>query len=389
MKRSSESFRAILDELCIERAAGDQVYATSGTAYIDLFTGNGTTLLGHVDPTVRDAVRAQLERVWIAGALETPVGIEARAAVERFFPSSHKVRGFYSAGAEAAEFALRVARETTGRRGVLGFEGCLHGKSMATAALGWPNELVHLPDFRRLPYVPQCAEKEILERAAHALAEESFAAVFIEPLQGSAGGHLASRAFFTELSELCRRHGTLLVVDEIFTGFHRTGPAFLHQELGLTPDVVLVGKAMGSGFPVSGVVVHEKYAIEASMLPGSTFSGNPLAAAAVVATLRRLREFDVSAKVAAVGNTIQQELAPVQQAGIALRGRGALWVLEVGTAAVDPVMRRIVRGGVIASPTARYIRLLPSATISQERLSRACQVIREACLDVQKDVETR
>jgi acetylornithine/succinyldiaminopimelate/putrescine aminotransferase len=232
-----------------------------------------------------------------------------------------------------------------------------------------------------LPYVPVQDEAHILAALSERLRTETIGAVVIEPLQGSSGGHLASRAFFEELSRECTRHGTLLVVDEIFTGFHRTGDAFLHQTFGLTPDIVLVGKSMGNGFPVSGAVVLARHAIDDEMLPGSTFAGNPLASAAVAATLGELERCDVRSMVAAIEAIVTAELAPLAAAGIPVRGKGALWVLELPRRSLDAALAKIFERGVLVSPTACYIRLLPAATISSEHLVAACRVVREACLD--------
>jgi acetylornithine/LysW-gamma-L-lysine aminotransferase len=375
------SIRAIRDELLLARGVNDLVYDAQGNEYVDLFTGNGALLLGHVNPAVRDALKRQLDEIWIAGALKSPGYGAACAAVESYFPANYRLAALYSTGMEAVEFALRVARVVTGRPGVVGFEGCMHGKSTATAYLGWPNDLVELPDFQRMPYPADGTESSALDRLGAVLGAGSVGAVVVEPLQGSRGGHLPSRGFFHELAALCLRHGSLLVVDEIFTGFHRTGEAFLFQELGLSPDVVLVGKVMGSGFPVSGAVVDSRHAIVDAMLPSSTFSGNPLACAAVAATLSELRAVDARARVAAIEDVVRAELAPLEAAGIPVRGKGALWVLTLPPAAVDGVVSRIVRGGVLVSPTASYVRLLPAATISPERLAKACRVVREACLD--------
>jgi acetylornithine/succinyldiaminopimelate/putrescine aminotransferase len=348
--------------------------------YIDLLSGSGTVFLGHANPAIARAVKEQLDALWGAGALPTRVGGEARAAVEQFLPPSHGLAVFYSTGMEAVEFALRVARRVTGRKGVVGFNGCMHGKSMAAARLGWPNPLATLPDFHSLPYLPERSEGEILESVRSVLATESIAAVFLEPLLGSRGGYIPSRHFAEQLSSLCAEHGSLLVMDEIFTGFYRTGSLFLHQELGVTPDILLIGKAMGNGFPVSAVVVDRRYPIEGSMLPGSTFAGNPLAASAVVATLREMRANDMPAKVRKIEQTILAGLNDLTGLGIALRGKGALWILELPTSMRAPdVMARILRDGVIVSPTANYIRLLPAATITVEHLTQACGVIRAAC----------
>ena len=204
------------------------------------------------------------------------------------------------------------------------------------------------------------------------------AAVFVEPLQGSAGGHLASDGFYRSVAELTQSHGSLLVVDEIFSGFYRTGRPFLYEQFGIAPDIVLVGKAMGNGFPVSAVVVNRKHEIRTEMLPASTFAGNPLGAAAVVGTLTAMKKQDLEPAVARIDTTMRALLAPLAEFGVVVRGRGALWILEVPRRFIDPALARIVSGGVIVGPTASYFRLLPPVTILPDHLRRACTVVHGA-----------
>jgi acetylornithine/succinyldiaminopimelate/putrescine aminotransferase len=280
---------------------------------------------------------------------------------------------------EASEFAVRVARATTGRSGFVGFDRSTHGKSLAAASLGWQNANVNLPDVLRLPSAPDCSEAEILERLGRALAPRTVAAVFVEPILGSGGGYTLSPDYHRSLSHLCKEHGTLLVFDEILTGFYRTGRPFMFQPLGVVPDIVLIGKAMGNGFPVSGVVVRRGLDVVPSMLPGSTFAGNPLASAVVAATLRHMQSLSLESAVDQVAAVIESELAPVRQAGIALRGRGAIWVLEFPSEAdARSVSARAMAGGVVASSAGRWLRLLPPATIPLASLRQACSVIRQA-----------
>lgn len=383
MPRSDRHRASLEGRLHIARAANDLVFAEDGQRYIDLFCGSGTVFLGHAHPEIAAAVHDQLSKVWITGVVPTRVRSEAETLVERFFPPTHRLAGLYSTGMEAAEFALRLARVATRRRGAVGFERCMHGKSTATACLAWPSDYVRLADWSRIPYVGQWSEARILERLATVLASETVSAVFVEPLQGSGGGHLASPGFFQEVARLCAAHGSLLAVDEILTGFHRTGDPFLHQTLGVTPDIVLIGKAMGNGFPVSGVVVDRTIDITPEMLPGSTFSGNPLAAAAVAATLSQMQNLPLRSAVAQIGDVIATTLNPLKDAGVALRGLGAMWVLEFPPDVnVTDVAERILRAGVVVSVVGCYIRLLPPATIPQDHLVRACTAVRDAGLAV-------
>ena len=363
--------------LRIASARNDILVDETGRRYIDLFSAHGTVWLGHAHPAIAARVAEQLRRVWVTGGLETAVFEEARAAVEAVLPASHGVAALYSTGMEAAEFAIRVARVVTGRPGVAGFERSMHGKSVATAYLGWYNrDGVALPSFHRLPFVPVVSEDEILDRLGAVLGPGTVGAVFVEPLQASGGGHMASPPFYGEVARLCRRHGAMLVFDEILTGFHRTGPPFFFSGLGLTPDIVLIGKAMGNGFPVSGVVLDRRHAIRSEMLPGSTYAGNALASAAVAATVAEMRALDLPAAVARIERTVADIFGPLRERGLVLRGRGALWVLELATAAdAQTAVADIFGAGVAVGYTGRQLRILPAATIEPDNLARACAVI--------------
>jgi acetylornithine/succinyldiaminopimelate/putrescine aminotransferase len=363
--------------LRIARAENDLLFDEDGHRYIDLFSAHGTTWLGHANNAIAVDIAEQLQRVWITGGLDTAVASEAKALIEGYFPPAHDLAALYSTGMEAAEFAIRVARHVTGKNGVVGFENSIHGKSLATAYLGWDNkDGVFLPGFHRLPFVSSCSEDEILVRLERLLGQHPVSAVFVEPLQGCGGGHAASTRFCGEVFRVCRASGALLVFDEILTGFYRTGTPFYFSAMGFVPDIVLIGKAMGNGFPVSGVVLDRQWSIRKEMLPESTYAGNPLAAAAVVATLRQLRDMDLPGKVARIEATVLGRLRCLQEISVALRGKGALWIIEAPPGLkVERVVVSIYKAGVCVGYTGRQIRILPAATIEPENLARACSVI--------------
>jgi acetylornithine/succinyldiaminopimelate/putrescine aminotransferase len=368
----------------IQRALNDLLHAEDGRSYIDLFSAHGAVFLGHAEPIIARAIAQQLDRIWLTGGLDTPLTSLAKTAVESFFPDDYALAALYSTGMEAAEFALRFARVTTGRTGVIGYENSMHGKSMATAFLGWDNgDSVDLPSIHRLPFLQRCAEAEILQQTEAALAGGSIGAVLVEPIQGCAGALAASAHFYREIARLTRQHHALLVVDEILTGFHRTGPAFCFMDLEIEPDVVLIGKTIGNGFPVSGVVANRRYALRPEMLPGSTYAGNPLACAAVTATLERLRAIDVVSRVAKIAQTIERHLGPLRSDMLKLRGNGALWMAELGTAQqAEDAALAIYQAGVCVGIAGRFIRLLPAATIEPANLEHGCAVIAGQLADI-------
>lgn len=368
--------------LRIASASNEIFIDETGRSYVDMFSAHGATWFGHCNPQITATVSEQLARVWLTAGIETPVLGEARRLIESYFPGTHRVAQLSSTGMEAAEFAFRIARGITGRTGIVGFDRNMHGKSIVTSALAWDNgDGIELPFVHRLPFLPASAEAEILAQLDRTLAAGNVSCVCVEPVQGCGGGYAASPEFHREVARLCATHGTMLVFDEILTGFHRTGPPFVFSDLGFVPDIVLVGKSIGNGFPVAGTVVHRRFDISASMLPGSTFAGSALAAAAVVGTLRYAATLGVPEKVAAIDATIRRTLEPLASRGVAVRGRGALWILEIPPAVdFESLVNDIFLAGVAVGATGRLIRIIPAATIDPSILEAACGVIRDAVL---------
>lgn len=372
----------------IARAANDLLFDAGGRALIDLFTAHGTTWLGHCNPAVVTAISDQLTRVWATGGLETEIRARARAAIESFFPETHELACVYSTGMEAGEFALRLARVAAGKIGALGFERAMHGKSAAMSSLGWDNcDGAQVSFVRKLPFVDSVSEEGVLESVERELAKGGIGAVFLEPMHGSGGGWPVSAGFARSLIHLCRRFRAVSIFDEILTGFHRTGPLFtfcgpggLADKEADWPDVVLIGKAMGNGFPVSAVVANRCFKVMPEMLPGSTFAGNALACAAIVATLREIRQIGIESRVAMIEQIVRAELAlPLAQSPARLRGRGAFWVMELPSEIrleqVRGIVEAVYHRGVFVSYAGRQIRVLPAATIERGHLENACRIL--------------
>ncbi len=383
MVASSTAVDATLATPTFTHGRNDLLFDVQGRAYIDLFVGHGTAFLGHAHPGIVQALATQASAVWTTGGLDSTAAARARERVEALFPATHRLAGLYSTGMEAAEFAIRFVRRATGRNVVLGFDGAMHGKSMATAAMGWDNrDGLVLGPVRRLPCMPAASEDQMLAAVDAALAQGTVAALFVEPILGSRGGHRLGDACLNALQASCRRHGALLVVDEILTGLHRTGPAFVHAALDRTPDVVLLGKALGNGFPVSAVVTSREHPVVPDMLPGSTYAGNPLAAAVVSATLETMARLDLEARVTAIETCVRRVLGPLQTQGVALRGAGALWVLELPDPArpLDVVLAAGAEG-VLVNHAGRQLRLLPAATTEPGHLERGCRIVADAIGD--------
>ena len=370
----------VLQKLNIVSAKNDLLFTEKDFALIDLFCGGGSVFLGHANPAIVPSVETQARSFWNVGPLNNPARTQAAELVESFFPDTHAFRGFYSTGMEVAEFALRVVRAATGKKGVVSFSNSMHGKSLATAHMGWENGEAGIPGLTRLSNFPSVHEDSVLDSLHKTFRQDEIGAVIIEPLLASGGGHSGSKAFYHRVSELCKEFGAFLVCDEILTGFYRTGTVFRHQDLGIHPDIVLVGKAMGNGFPVSAIVMRNDISIVPQMLPGSTFAGNPLASAAIGATLSEMKKIPIGKYVETISNTIESNLSGVGEFGIQLRGSGALWFLEFPSATdATNATETLVGMGVFAGSAGKILRLMPPATITHENLESACEKIMDVC----------
>ena len=366
-----------MDPPTIIKASNATLWDDAGNSYVDLFSAHGTTWLGHANERIADAVAEQLPRVWNTGALPTDSRRRATECLADFFPSSYSVAGFYSTGMEAFEFSTRIARHATRRNRLIGFSRNMHGKSTVAAYLGWDNgDALELSHCLRLPYPPDLNEQQLLCKLEKELAETPTAAICIEPLQSSGGGAMLSKTWYRELFQLAEQHGSLIIFDEVLTGFYRTGPSFFFEGVGVEPHLVLVGKSLGNGFPVSAVVMREPLEVTSTMLPGSTFAGNPLATTAALATMQEMRLIPIEERVVAIEQTISEVLTTVRERGVNLQGRGALWVLQFPPAAdMESILAAIFARGVAVGSTGQQIRLLPPATIEPESLEWACHVL--------------
>jgi acetylornithine/succinyldiaminopimelate/putrescine aminotransferase len=260
----------------------------------------------------------------------------------------------------------------------MGLAGAMHGKSLATAHLAWDNgDGVAVPDLARIPAGPGVDEGRTLSAIEDRLRTGRVGALYIEPIHGTSLGWEGTAGFYQDVRTLATRFATLLVYDEVLTGFHRTGERFRFLRHGIAPDVIVFGKACGNGFPVAGVAVRQDIALSPRMLLGSTFSNNPLAAAAVHATIDCLDSLDPEALVGRIESTVRRHL-PDLVAGPAprMRGSGAMWVIALDTPeqALASV-QALRRAGVCVGFHGRQLRLLPPLTVRPDRLERACSAI--------------
>lgn len=325
-------------------ASGSRIEDVDGNSYTDYWMGHWSLILGHAPRPVADAVSAQLERGWMHGTVSEPT-MALSEAIRGAVPAAEKIR-YTSTGTEAAMYAVRLARSLTGRPTAAKVDGGWHGyASELLRTVNWPYDvpessgLVDSGHIASVPYNDLDAALAALEEVRHTLA-----CIVVEPVLGGGGGVPAEPDYLRGLQEFARRSGALFILDEIVTGFRlRYGCAY--EAMGLDPDIVLLGKIAGGGFPI-GAICGTDAAMrscdtgaagppreERSYIGGGTFSANPVTMAAGAATLRELgRGTALYERLDAMGRRARDGLAAALGEAAAVTGTGSLFMAHFAPA---------------------------------------------------------
>ncbi|HEV3468714.1 MAG TPA: aminotransferase class III-fold pyridoxal phosphate-dependent enzyme [Pyrinomonadaceae bacterium] len=352
-----------------ERGRGAWVETAEGERYLDLYGGHAVCATGHCHPRVVAAIKEQAERLlFYSNVVYSEVRARAAEKLVGCAPAGLAKAFFCNSGTEANENAMRMARLKTGRERVITFGGGFHGRtadSISATFLGRYRELGR-------PNVPGhlAAEFGSVESVA-ALADETVAAVMLEPVQSMAGVRAAPPEFYRDLRRLCDERGMLLVYDEVQTGVGRTGEWFFAGSAagaGVVPDVVTLAKALGSGVPVGACLTTGEVAsaVKENDL-GTTFGGGMLATAAVAATLEAIEEDGMLENARAVGKYLRGELSEVPDVSN-VRGLGLLLGVEFAEPVAARVQKSLLERRIItgASSDPRVLRLLPPLCLTTE-----------------------
>ena len=360
------------------RGAGTWLFDDQDQGYLDFLSGLAVTGLGHSHPAVAEAISHQARTLLhVSNLYANDVGPVVAATLDRLLGGGGRVF-LCNSGAEANECAIKLARKWGGRGRyvVVSAYGSFHGRTLATLhATGQPQKhemFQPLPEgFRHVAW----DDPEALERAI----DPTVAAVLLEPVQGEGGVNPASPAYFAAVRRICDERGVLFMVDEIQTGLGRTGRWFGFEHLGIRPDVVTLAKALGNGVPIGACWAREEVA--AAFRPGdhgSTFGGQPLAAAAARATLQVMQDEDVPARAAAAGERLQQSLEKLP--GVAqVRGVGLLIAAELSHGgAKDAALRLLAArpvGLVVNAVTDTALRFAPPLLVSDDEIDQAVGIL--------------
>ena len=360
-------------ELTVSRARGCEIFDLSGERFLDCISGIAVANVGHNHPRVVDAIKAQAERyghVMVYG--EYILEPQVRLAVElaETMPGDLSVTFFANSGAEAVEGALKTAKKRTGRKEILSFYNSYHGDTIgALSVMG--NEEYRRPFFPLLPDVRffDFNRPEVLEAIT-----DRTAAVIIEPIQGEAGVRIADTSFLKNLRARCAQQGTLLIFDEVQSGFGRTGKMFAAQQFGVIPDLLVMAKAMGGGLPLGGFAgppgIMEVLSIDPPFSHVTTMGGNPISCAAGLTALRVIREENLCENAQKMGELLRERIMKIPSGGkiIDVRGMGLLMAIEFRTPELaekcvkEALKNHIILGGMLLAPAC--VRLAPPLIIS-------------------------
>ena len=335
--------------LVIERARGSEVWDVEGNRYLDFVGGIGVLNVGHNHPAVVNAVTRQLGLVTHAcfQVAAYPGYIELAQRLNQLVGGGEPFKSvFFTSGAEAVENAVKIARAHTQRPGIIAFDGAFHGRTLLGCTLTgmsqpYKQNFGPFPaDIYRLPFpnaYHDVSEADCLKALDQLFAvqilPERVAAIIIEPVQGDGGFLPAGASFMQALRRITEQHGILLILDEVQTGFGRTGKMFAFQHLDIVPDLVTVAKSLGGGLPISGVV--GKAAIMDAPLPGGlggTYGGNALACAAALAVLDLLENENLLARANQLGEQMNARLHQLAEKYACIgevRGLGFMQAVEI------------------------------------------------------------
>lgn len=344
------------------RAQGSYVWDDKGDKYLDLYGGHAVISIGHSHPHYIQKITNQLNQIgFYSNAVQMPLQKQLAEQLGRVSGYDDYELFLCNSGAEANENALKLASFHNGRTKVIAFKGSFHGRtSLAVAATDDPKIQAPINDTSNIIFLP-LNDVEALQAAF----DDTICAVIIEGIQGVGGVQIPSASFLQQISALCEQHQALLILDEVQSGYGRSGHFFAHQHSGIRPHLITTAKGMGNGFPVAGVLINPIIKAKYSLL-GTTFGGNYLACAASLAVLDVIENEQLIANSATVGAYLISQFQKLD--GIKeVRGMGLMIGIELHTPA-DAVRKallfehRIFTG---SSSNKNTIRLLPALNLTQ------------------------
>lgn len=414
---------AIMAGIVVDTAAGSAVRCVDGNTFLDFIGGIGVNGLGHSHPKYVAALQEQVARASVGSFTSEPrVRLLERVAAHAPHGRDGKpVRRLqlYSGGSEAVESAMRLAKCATGKHEMVGFWGGFHGKTMGTLSING-SSLKHalgpmVPGSHLLPYAdcyrcpiglshPSCglACVEVGRKQLRSTSAGAVAAFVVEPMQGTAGNVIPPDDFLPAVASVAEEHDALLIVDEMITGFGRTGRYWGLDHSGVAPDIVTLGKQFGGGFPMSGLLARDEVAAAKPWAnpsgSSSSYGGNPLAAAAADAALRIIDDEQLVENARVVGQALLGLLQPFEDrfrfVG-QVRGRGLFLAIELvkdkktkeplSKAATNRIFAECLQRGLLTMAYAASFRIQPAMTLDEATARNAVAILEEVFALVERE----
>jgi len=350
-----------LFNITIDKGASCKVYDNKGTEYLDLYGGHAVISVGHTHPKYVKAITDQAPKLgFYSNSVQNPLQVELAEKLGKLSGLEDYSLFLINSGAEANENALKLASFHTGRTKVISYKNSFHGRTAAAVRVtDNPKIVAPINDNMNVVFLPWndlASTKAELEKG-------DICAVIIEGIQGIGGIKVPDASFLQELRKLCTTHGTVLVLDEIQSGYGRSGKFFAFEYAGIKPDIISVAKGMGNGFPIGGILISPMFKAVHGML-GTTFGGNHLGCAAAIAVLDIMAEEKLIDNAAKVGEFLMTELKKFPQIK-EVRGLGLMIGLEFEQPVKEIRTKLLYEQKVFTGVTgANVIRLLPPLTLT-------------------------
>ncbi|MBC7885008.1 MAG: aminotransferase class III-fold pyridoxal phosphate-dependent enzyme [Saprospiraceae bacterium] len=354
-----------LFDIEISKALGSTLWDNHGNTYLDLYGGHAVISIGHTHPHYVGAITAQLQNI---GFYSNSIKIELQHTLAE---KLGRLSGYpdyqlflCNSGAEANENALKLASFHNGRKKIIAFKGAFHGRtSLAVSATDNPSIVAPVNENNNIVFLPlndiNAFEKEI---------DEQTCAVIIEGIQGVNGVQIPDNDFLQKVASLCRANSAVLILDEIQSGYGRSGKFFAHQYSGITPDIITVAKGMGNGFPVGGVLISPNIHARKEML-GTTFGGSYLACTAAIAVLEVIEKENLMENALIMGAYLKEKLKGLPNIK-EVRGLGLMVGIELFEPCA-PIRQEMLFKHFIFTGSAsnkNTIRILPSLAITRKEI---------------------
>jgi len=375
----------VKQKVSVERGDGVYVWDEEGNKYIDFTSGWGVTCIGHGQPAIIEALQEQAEKIMQnpnSGLTYSPARARLLSLMQEILPSNLTHVFFTNSGAEANDVVLKLARKVTGRLDVISTHQSFHGRTISTASA--TGQAKHrekfnplMPNYRFIPY----GDTDALEYSL----DGNVAAVILEPIQGEGGVRVPPEGYLAETERLCKKNDSLLIVDEIQTGFCRIGPVFVTASLDVQADFLTMAKGIAGGFPFGAFAMSDAISQKIDLGDhGGTYCGNPLGCAVAHAVIKYLIDHNVSANVDRMGRFALDMMAQwkrlYQDKIVDVRGKGLLLLIEfedenTATRVSDGCFARRL---FVRQTQGTGIRIFPALNIRQEELEEGLSIIKEA-----------